>query len=213
MFQKLYYFIIAMTVILIVPIFMSCINKTEKRIEEYAVMPNKYLILYGVDIKKMLNKKFFEIEKEIDKKTEIDKEVEIVFIRKESDLVIKKQPTEAKDDIEISYGPIKELHDYERYNDIMPHTIIFNGYLKKSESADIKETIVKELQKNLPKDDTTTQILEKIRNEFIDKNDTNSTLTINFKMSDFPIANFHIGVFQSEIFYKYTFSKKKEIYP
>lgn len=186
-------------------------QKSEKVIEKYTVTPKDSIIIYGVNINELIEVSFRDIEKELGSKTQVDSEMAIVFNRKRSDFVQKTKKTKIKDHIDAVYGPIE---DYERYLDITPHTIAFYGGLLVTEDSTIKESIIRELQKNLKENDTTRKIIKKIRQRFIwgDYED-DIWLKINFKTQKFPLAKFAIGLSEGEVSYKYIFSIVENPYP
>jgi len=207
-----YVALVVLTTALLI-IYAAC--RSDSRIDEHFLKPKAEFIIYGSNVQKMVNKPFKEIEKELGAITQVDKEVSIVFIGKVKDFVLKNQATQMKDRIDISYGPVDDLAIYERYKNILPNAVSFHGSFKISEKTEIKSNIIKQLERNLQKNDETAQVLDQIKNKFLMGNKEGVILKINFEMHDFSIANFVIGfsqAHQDEIFYKFTFSKTKNLY-
>lgn len=195
----------------------QCIRDSSKGIiEEYTIKPNKKFVIYGADVNKILHSNFSEIEKILNCKTEIDREVSVIFIGKEKDFVTKSIMTEVKDHIDVIYGPVEDISNYEKYNNIILFSIIYYGGLNINENINTKNTIVEELKKNLPDDEITRKALNNIRNTFITGSYRKDmgVIGIKFDMPQYPIAEFYIGYDnKNEIFYRYNFSRNSKIYP
>jgi hypothetical protein len=190
-------------------------QKSQKIIAQYTIKPIGKFIIYGLDIGKITDQTFSEIEKELNSKTKIDREVSVAFIGIEKDFVSKSIKTGYKDHIDILYGPIHDPNTYERYKDIVPYSIRFYGELNPNEKPITKNSVLEELKRNLPDDDTTRKALNDIQNILL-KGDSkkDSVIRIAFEMPKFPIAEFKIGFsYKGDIFYTYAFSRKNEIYP
>jgi hypothetical protein len=189
-------------------------KKEEKVIAEYTVIPKDNFIVYGIDVNRFIELKFLDIEKELSSETRVDSAVMVVYLDKSNDFVQKIKKTEIKDIITFTYGPIEDLTIYERYQDISPKTIRFYAGLLPTEDSTNKESVIRELQKNLPDNDTTRQIVAQIRKTFIlgDYQDK-LILIVNFDMPKFRIAEFVIGFAYGKMFYKYTFSTTEMLYP
>ncbi len=197
---------------------IHCINDSPKGIiEEYTIKPNKEFVIYGVDINKILHSNFSEIEKILNCKTEIDREVSVIFITKRKDFVCASIKTEIKDYIEIAYGPVEDINNYERYDLIVPFSMIYYATLNVNENVITKNTIIEELKKNLPDDEITRKALNNIKNTFITGSYRKDmgVVKIKFDMPKYPIAEFYIGYDKDRnvIFYRYNFSRNNEIYP
>jgi hypothetical protein len=185
-------------------------------IEEYTIKPNKEFVIYGVDVKKILRSNFSEIEKILNCKTEIDREVSVIFITKRKDFVSKSIMTRIKDYIDIVYGPVEDTNNYEKYNNIIPFSMIYYAGLNINENINTKNTIIEELKKNLPDNETTRGVLNNIKSTFITGNYRKDmgVIKIKFDMPQYPIAEFYVGYDdKNEIFYRYNFSRNNEIYP
>jgi hypothetical protein len=196
----------------------SCADKSigKTTFQKYSLKPKGDLIIYGINIPKIMDKPFKEIEKQLGAMVQVDREVAVVFIRRQEDLVFKSHPTVTKDSIDIVYGPIEDLAIYGRFKKMTPNSMILYGSLKMNEKSEIKKTIIAELEKNLEMNDATKRVLEQISNEFITGSKRKVIITINFVMPGFPIASFDIGFAKAhpdEIFYKYVFSEKESLYP
>jgi hypothetical protein len=109
----------------------------EKIIAEYIIKPKDRFIIYGIDIEKILNKKFSELEKELNSKTRVDEEVSVVFLRKENDFVTKSIRTNSKDMVEIRYGPVEDLKIYKKYKDVISCSIVFYGGLNVNDKPNV----------------------------------------------------------------------------
>lgn len=198
---------------------LGCTKKNGENVIEFTVTPTKDFNLYGYDIKKLIKMKFGELEKVISSEAKVDSEVAVVFVRRVKDFVKKSKHTEDKDLIEVVYGPIEDTIIYNRYPEISPNTIYLSGSFSVQEDSIIKETIIKELKRNLPYNDTTKQIIWNIRKKTLfGKYDEDICLRIYFNMTGFQFAKFSICFFKYdekhiEIFYKYIFSLKKDPYP
>lgn len=212
---------ILLTRLLVIPLclvlFIHCggDQKMERIIAQYTIKPINKFMLYGVDINKIIDKPFSEIEKKLNSKTRIDREVSVAFIRIEKDFVPKTTRTEYKDSIDIVYGPIEDTNIYEKYEGVVPNSIRFYGELNVNEKPDTKNAVLEELKRNLPDSDTTKRALNDIQNAFLKGNYRgNSVIKIDFEMTKFPLAEFSIRyVDKNKILYEYTFSRKKEVYP
>lgn len=197
---------------------ISCSSSEGKKeiIEEYSITPKEPFVIYGYDIKNLINMDFGELEKKLGSEIKVDSEVAVVFIRKKKDFTRKSKSTATKDDIEAVYGPIEDLRIYKLYQEISPLTVQFWGTFSVDENLYVKESLIRELQKNFPDNDTAKLIIDKIRNQFIlGKYSTDSVICINFKIPEFSIAEFDIGFskYREELFYKYFFSLTENPYP
>lgn len=200
---------------LLILLCISCKEKSKTVFEGYTVKPNEQLVIYGLDVKKVLNTTFSQIEKEVGSEIQVDREVSIIFIRTNKDFMEKTKKTHIKDGFEIRYGPIEDLTLYKKYKQVIPNLLLVTGNFNTNEKINIKKTIVTELEKNLPNSPATQQIIEQINNSFITGEKKDLNITINFNIPDYPIATFTIGhssYHQSEIFYKFTFSKTTDLY-
>lgn len=196
---------------------ISCKGKSEgdeKILARYTVKPKERLVLYGLDIHRVLGFNFADIEKTLGCKAKIDDEVAAVFIRIERDFANKEHKTSTKDSIDIIYGPVEDVTIYKDYSHVVPRTIAIYGDFKIDEKIKNKESIVKELKKNLPDNETANQIIEQIRKEFIAGNyKAELTLVIYFDIPKYPLSQFLIYFSLGELSYKYIFSKDKDPYP
>lgn len=201
------------------PLNINCSNDKFKEmiIAEYTIELKDGFIIYGIDINKILNKKFPLIEKELNSKTKVDEEVSVIFISKAKDFIVKSINTEDKDEIDIKYGPVEDSSVYRRYEDIIPYSIEFYGGVSVHDKQNTKNSVIKELKKNLPDNDLVKKVLNDIQNTFLEGDyKPGLIIRINFKMPKFPIAKLSIGFssfYKDEIFYKYTFCRKSVLYP
>lgn len=197
----------------------ACSGKSpkEKMVRNYQVKPNERISLYGLDVHKVIDSKFLEVEKLLNHKAQVDSEVAVVFIRKRQNFISKQFKTDILDYIEITYGPIEDTVIYKDYLNVTPRNMIFAASINTKESIKTKESILYELQKILPENDSTKQIINHINDYFIlGPYIAGSVMVVNFNMSNYPVAKFAIGFSRespNEIFYTYTFSKDKVIYP
>ena len=197
---------------------LSCSKGNREKMIEHTVIPKKGdIILYGYDINKLIKMNFGELEKVLGVKAKVDSEVAVVFISKSEDVINKTTPTSIKDYIDFIYGPIEDLSIYERYEKVSPLTISFYGSLCINEDSTKKQSIIRELQKNLPKNYESKRIIENICRKYFlgEYSKEDSVININFKSPKFPIAKFTMGFSptRKEIFYRYFFSLTKEPYP
>lgn len=211
------YHLLIISICLALNVHCSGDRNKEKIIAEYTIKLKGPFIIYGININKILNKKFSEIEKELNSKTRVDEEVSVIFIYKEKNFVTKSINTRDRDAITIKYGPIDDTSIYKKYKEVIPYSMEFYGGLNTNEKANTKNSVIKELQKNLPDNNLTRKALSDIQNTFV-KGDYKAGLVIviNFEMSEFPTVRFSIGfttIYKNEIFYRYTFSRKDVVYP
>lgn len=215
--RKKTYCLLTMVFTIIVTIFISSCNaksQEEQRGDKYLIKPSHDIVLYGLNINKVINKTFAEIAREVDAKVEADPEVAVIFINKKKDFVLKSQQTSIKDYILIQYGPIDDLATHKNLGKEMPNTILFYGALKLNENTITKKTIQEELAKNLPQNSTTKEIIEKIEHMFVTgAYREGQKVTITFDSPDFAVAYCSIFFYREQLHYKYVFSKTKEIYP
>jgi hypothetical protein len=181
---------------------------------KFDVPTNNDIFLYGVDISKIMNSKFYDIEKMLNCKSVIDEELGVIFTDINGNFIRKNIKTDVADYIRISYGPAENSDLYKTYLNVKPTTITFYGSLKDTELLQNKNLILKELQTILRDTDSTKTMINKIRKEIIDNVYTEEIFyDITFITSEFPLAKFYIGFAHGELFYKYVFSKVKEPYP
>jgi hypothetical protein len=197
----------------------SCQNqKVTSQEDVYTIKPHPTVKIYGMEIDKIFSKKFSEIEKELNTKIKIDKEVSTILIRKDKNFVLKIRDqilNTAKDHIDILYGPVDNLSLYDNPGSVLPRSIIFYGMLSMSEPAGSKQTIVKELATMLPQSNTAKEILDKINSDFIaGLYREGKTLKINFDLPGRPVAYFFITFSdKGQLVYRYVFSRDKVVYP
>lgn len=194
----------------------ACSGKSskEKIVGNYTVVPKEDIVLYGFDLQKIMNLKFSDIEKTLGCKAKVDSEVAVVFIDTKRDFIEKQYKTDVVDNIDITYGPIEDTLIYKNYLNVLPRAAILYGTIDFKESVNNKRSISRELQNILPSDQHTKQIVDKIDDIFMTGTYKEGVvLVVNFKLSDYPIAKFATGYLHNRLFYKYTFSKDRVIYP
>lgn len=193
----------------------DCSGKSKKSAPIiYDATLKENVVLYGVDINKLLDSKFSDIGKKFNCSAVVDSEMSVVFVHIEKDFMNKKYSTAVVDHISITYGSIEDLNIYNTYPDIKPLTIAFYGSFKDNEPVKIKDIIIKELQGILTDNNNTRNIINAVRKNIIEgvyKEDL--IYNINFKTPKFQFAKLYIGFANGELFYKYVFSKVKEPYP
>lgn len=199
---------------------LSCSKGNKENVIEYTVTPKKGdIVLYGYDINKLMKMNFGELEKVLGVKAKVDSEVAVVFVEKNKDFVKKSMRSYLKDHLEIIYGPINDTAIYRKYLEISPNTIYFSGSFSVQQDSIIKETVIQELKKNLPKNDTTKQIIWDIRkNILFGKYNKHIGVKIYFQIPELQSAKFSICFFKYDkkhlgILYKYIFPLMKEPYP
>ncbi len=213
-----YMAIIAVTLIALIT--NACNSKAEDKLRYstipplgYTVQPISEPIVYGINIKKIIKQNFAKIEQELGSRTVID-QGSTAIIEREEDFVLKTRTINSKDSLHVIYqGPIDESTIYSKLDRVLPDAIFFYGAFKINEDINIKRTIIMELGKNLPQNDTTKEILGNIEQTFITGSYYSGTrLKINFDMPDFPLAYFTIEFSPGGIiFYEYAYSKKIEV--
>jgi hypothetical protein len=197
----------------------SCQKQEARKLDEvYTIGLHSAVRIYGIEIEKIFSMKFSEIEKAFNVSMEIDKQASVIVISKKRDFVLKIRGqivNAIKDHIDVLYGPVQNSLLYKNPGSVLPRSVVFYGTLVMSEPNGTKQTIIKELAENLPKNNTTEEILDKINRYFITGTyREGQTFKINFEMAGYPIAYFYIAYSgKGEIVYRYVFSKDKEVYP
>ncbi|HUL00906.1 MAG TPA: hypothetical protein VLX29_08635 [Nitrospirota bacterium] len=219
MHRRTIYFIINAMVPFLLLGTASC-QRPDDKISEmvYAIKPNSKFRIYGIEIDKILSKRFSEIEQDLDAKTVIDKKASVISITKERNFVLKIRGqilNAVKDRIDISYGPVEGLSLNKNPGSVLPRSIVFHGVLAISEPVGTKQTIIRELEENLPHNGAAKDILDKINHDFLLGNYSKSRrLKVNFEMPGYTVAYFYITFSDNlEIIYRYVFSRSTEVYP
>ena len=195
---------------------IACNDAAQKNqtVDEYTVKPAKEIIVYGVNSKKVLRQSFAQIEKETGTKIQTDHEVSVIFIRQYRDFALKSEAKHDKDSIDYLYGPVNDQSLFSRPGSISPNAIVLYGYFKLNEKMSVKKSIISQLEKILPPDQTTKVIVNKIERDFLmGSYHEGPTLQVNFDTPDFAVSYFLITFMADQLHYRYVFSKTKEIYP
>ncbi|MEO0292677.1 MAG: hypothetical protein ABIN61_00445 [candidate division WOR-3 bacterium] len=187
----------------------------------YKVIPNEEIEIYGVNVNKAIDEKFSLLEKEFNSKAEIDDEVAVVILRRLKDFVKKTKETIPKDCVDLLYGPIdvQKIYNqeiYKEYQNVSPNTIIVSGKLLFSEDSTVKESIITELQKILPSNDTCKKVIKDLRQFIHGDFEKNTQFKIDFDIPKFPYAEFAVWFHKGEeenIYYQYIFSLREDAYP
>ena len=214
-------FVISFVSILFV---MNCKEtETKQNLKEYkyTVIPKEEIEIYGVNVNKVIDEKFSLLEKEFNSKAEIDDEVAVVILRRIKDFVKKTKETMPKDYVDLLYGPIdvQKIYNQEidkEYQNMSPNTIMVSGKLLFSEDSTVKESIITELQKNLPPNDTCKKVIKDLRKFIHGDLEKNTQFKVDFEIPRFSYAEFAVWSHKGEeenIYYQYIFSLREDAYP
>lgn len=173
-------------------------------------------VIYGIDINKLSEMKFGDIEEEWSVEADIDSAICIVAIKKEGDFIKKTKKTPNIDYLEVVHAMAE---DYASYKDLSPNKIFLSGQISVREVDDVKDAIVKELEKNLPDNAVNRKKMKDIREKFILGNFKDGfSFGFIFSLPEFPYSEFGVSFFRKDkdeefLYYRYIFSKDENLFP
>jgi hypothetical protein len=192
---------------------ISCQEKSKNVSVEYTIELSKPMVLYGINIDGIMNTTFSQLEKDLGAAIRIDREAGVISIYRQKDFIKKSKRTAYPDSVEVEYGSIQDVAVYRRYKRLEPSLLLIIGSINENETLGNKTSIVRQLEKNLPRTAAARQVLNQITSKIIKGKERNFDVGIDFVMKGYPTATFSMGYTQyhkDEIFFKFVISKEKD---